>query len=69
MNGSHFQVPAGQGENRFAYGGKVQERGLAEEVVTYLHQEWKEMMLNCSIGEDEQFGSFSTMNTQVSRTL
>ena len=59
-------MPAGKGENRFAYGGEVQERGLAVEVVTHLHQEWRDMMLNCSIGEDEFFGSFSTMNTQVS---
>jgi len=60
-----YKVPAGDGENKFAYNGEIQDRELAEDVVEFLHEEWREMMKNCSIGSvDGEFGMFSTLSTK-----
>merc|ERR1719432_196591 len=54
-----YKVPAGKGENRFAYGG-------AMDVIRFLHIEWKEMTHNCSISSTgDQFGLFNSKNTKV----
>jgi len=61
-----YKVPAGKGENQFAYNGEIQDKQLADDVISFLHLEWKEMMMNCSIGsQQEEFGSFNTHNTKI----
>merc|ERR1712080_490246 len=61
-----YKVPSGKGENKFAYNGEFQSKTLADDVIGFLHQEWREMMMNCSIGSEEGgFGYFNTHNTKV----
>jgi len=61
-----YKVPAHKPRNKFAYNGEIKGTDLAWDVIEFLHGEWKEMMLNCSISSKEgEFGSFNTVNTKV----
>jgi len=61
-----YKVPSGKGENRFAYGGDYKDSQLAMDVIGFLHNQWKEMTHNCSIGSTgHQFGLFNSKNTKV----
>jgi len=63
-----YKVPSGKGENKFAFGGEVQDKQFAQQVVDFLHLEWLDMMNNCTAianSQDGQFGRFNTQNTQV----
>jgi len=62
-----YKVPSGGTENKFAYNGEIKGKELADDVIQFLHEEWKEMMHNCTIANKTgEFGSFNTANTQIS---
>lgn len=61
-----YKVPTGDGENEFAYGGQIQDKVLAEQVIRFLHEEWRDMMGNCTLGTRGQgAGYYNTDNTKV----
>lgn len=62
-----YKVPSGKGENKFGYSGQIKDQNFAEDVIGFLHEEWKDMMRNCSIGclDGCPYGYFNTINTKT----
>jgi len=54
-----YKVPSGKPENEFAYNGAIKDKEMAMDVIKFTHQEWQDMIQNCSL-TGTSAGNFNT---------